>query len=146
MRTWHLLLLGIAGGLAVGLGAYTFVYAKGASYLTNDPAACANCHVMQEHYARWTASPHRSVAVCNDCHAPHDVIGKYSTKALNGFWHSFAFTTGRFPQAIQITPRNRAIAEDACRTCHTPLTHAIDTATSPTPLSCLSCHQHVGHR
>jgi nitrate/TMAO reductase-like tetraheme cytochrome c subunit len=35
-------------GAAAGLGAFTFVYAKGNSYLTNDPAACANCHVMTE--------------------------------------------------------------------------------------------------
>jgi cytochrome c nitrite reductase small subunit len=34
-------------GLAVGLGGCTFIYAKGYSYLTNNPAACANCHVMQ---------------------------------------------------------------------------------------------------
>ena len=34
-------------GVVVGLGTYTFVYAKGYSYLSNDPAACANCHVMQ---------------------------------------------------------------------------------------------------
>ena len=32
----------------VGLGLYTFVYAKGYSYLSNDPQGCANCHVMQE--------------------------------------------------------------------------------------------------
>ena len=30
-------LLGAAVGLAAGIGGYTFVYAKGASYLTNDP-------------------------------------------------------------------------------------------------------------
>ena len=34
-------------GLALGVGAYTFVYAKGYSYLSNDPQACANCHVME---------------------------------------------------------------------------------------------------
>ena len=28
-------------GVAGGLGLYTFVYAKGYSYITNDPAACA---------------------------------------------------------------------------------------------------------
>jgi hypothetical protein len=28
---------------------YTFVYAKGYSYLTNDPGACANCHIMADH-------------------------------------------------------------------------------------------------
>jgi cytochrome c nitrite reductase small subunit len=41
---------GVVPGLLVGLGLYTFVYAKGASYLTNDPAACVNCHVMNEQY------------------------------------------------------------------------------------------------
>jgi cytochrome c nitrite reductase small subunit len=40
---------GLIGG-AVGLGAFTFVYAKGASYLSTDPAVCANCHTMQEHF------------------------------------------------------------------------------------------------
>jgi cytochrome c nitrite reductase small subunit len=43
----------LAIGVAIGIGAYTFVYAKGASYLTNDPAACANCHIMEEHYSAW---------------------------------------------------------------------------------------------
>ena len=140
------LVLAALFGTLLGSGAYVGHYGEGFSYLSNDPRACVNCHVMREHYDGWQKASHHAHATCNDCHAPHDVIGKYSTKALNGFWHSFAFTTGRFPQAIQITPRNREIAEGACRTCHTPLTHAIDTATSPTPLSCLSCHQHVGHR
>ena len=38
-------------GVAAGVGGFTFVYARGASYLTNDPRACANCHVMNEQYA-----------------------------------------------------------------------------------------------
>ena len=29
-------------GSLVGIGGYTFSYAKGYSYLTNDPRACAN--------------------------------------------------------------------------------------------------------
>ena len=49
-------------GVAVGLAAYTFVYAKGYSYLTNNPAACANCHVMQAQYDAWMKSSHHSVA------------------------------------------------------------------------------------
>ena len=152
MRTWHLVLLGLAGGLAIGLGSYTFVYARGASYMTNDPVACANCHVMQEHYARWAASPHRSVAVCNDCHAPHDVIGKYSTKAINGFWHSFYFTTGGFHEPIQIKKRNLEITEQACQKCHDNITQAIATDyTGPhatragESVSCVRCHRSVGH-
>jgi cytochrome c nitrite reductase small subunit len=75
-------------GIALGVGAFTFIYAKGGSYMTNDPKACVNCHIMQEQYDGWIKSSHRSVATCNDCHAPADFIGKYSTKAQNGFWHS----------------------------------------------------------
>ena len=116
------------------------------SYLTNDPAACANCHVMRDQYDGWQRSSHRSVAVCNDCHAPHDVIGKYSTKARNGFWHSFYFTTGTFHEPIRITSRNAAVTEGACRTCHADIVSAIDS--SPRhgeALSCVSCHRNVGH-
>src|SRR5688572_17989710 len=67
------LLLSVAIGGAAGLGAYTFMYAKGASYLTNNPAACANCHIMNDQYDGWIKSSHRSVAGCNDCHTPHSL-------------------------------------------------------------------------
>ena len=131
--------LGVLIGLAVGIGSYTFIYAMGYSYLTNDPAACANCHVMGDYYAAWMKGPHRSVAVCNDCHAPHNLIGKYKTKATNGFWHSFYFTTGRYPEHIQIKASNRKIAEDACLECHQDVVHAISNT------GCLRCHWDVGH-
>ncbi|HEX6063808.1 MAG TPA: NapC/NirT family cytochrome c, partial [Longimicrobiales bacterium] len=71
MRRWLLPTTVVLLGMAIGIGAFTFVYARGSSYMTNDPAACANCHIMSEHYAAWTKSSHRAVAVCNDCHAPH---------------------------------------------------------------------------
>jgi formate-dependent nitrite reductase cytochrome c552 subunit len=35
---------------------------------TNDPAACANCHVVKDQYDGWLKSSHRAVAVCSDCH------------------------------------------------------------------------------
>lgn len=133
-------------GLALGVGAYTFVYARGASYLTNDPNACANCHVMREQLDGWMASSHRAVAVCNDCHAPHDLIGKYTTKAVNGFWHSVAFTTGRFHEPISIGARNRTVTEGACRTCHADIVQAIDPHPNrSSPLECVACHRSVGH-
>src|SRR6188474_2737792 len=101
--------LGGTLGLALGVGAFTFIYAKGGSYLTNDPKACVNCHLMQEQYDGWIKSSHRSVATCNDCHTPPSVVGKYTTKALNGFWHSFYFTTGTYQDPIRITRRNEKI-------------------------------------
>jgi cytochrome c nitrite reductase small subunit len=139
--------LAVVVGTALGIGAYTFVYARGASYLTNDPAACLNCHIMREQYDGWIAGSHRAVAVCNDCHAPHgSVMAKYAVKAENGFWHSFAFTTGRFHEPIQIRARNRAVTEGACRHCHGAIADAIAThAGGPGAVECIRCHASVGH-
>ena len=147
------LLIAVAVGIPAGLGAFTFAYAKGASYLTNDPKACANCHVMQGHYDAWVKSSHRSVAACNDCHTPKDVVGKYVTKAENGFWHSLKFTTGDFKDPIQIRPHNKDIAEHSCLKCHQGI---VDALTGPhaapaghgkggEEMSCTRCHSGVGH-
>lgn len=139
------LLAGVMIGAAFGLGGYTFVYAKGASYLTSDPNACRNCHVMNEQFDGWTKGSHRSVAACNDCHAPPGLIAKYATKAENGFFHSLAFTRGGFHEPIQIKPRNAAVTEAACRHCHQDVVHAIDASPSGQPVSCIRCHHEVGH-
>jgi cytochrome c nitrite reductase small subunit len=142
------LVLALIVGATVGIGSYTFIYARGYSYLTNDPQACANCHIMRDHYRAWTRASHRAVAGCNDCHTPPGVVPKYVTKARNGFWHSFYFTTGRYPDPLQITPRNHEITERACRTCHDEMTQAIDplhTDSGRGGLACTKCHNDVGH-
>jgi cytochrome c nitrite reductase small subunit len=130
------LVIGVALGVVAGVGSYTFIYAKGASYLTNDPAACANCHVMNDQYNAWLKSSHHAVAVCNDCHTPHNLAGKYTTKALNGFWHSYAFTRGGFPEPIRITDRNHGVTEGACRYCHSGIVHDIQGTAPDDTLSC----------
>ena len=134
-------------GLTIGLSAFTFVYARGYSYLSHDAAACANCHVMQEHFDAWNKSTHRAVAACNDCHTPHDFIGKYTVKARNGFWHSFYFTTGRYPDPLRISERNRAVTAGTCRHCHSEIIGAIDDpdAHAGQRANCVRCHQYVGH-
>lgn len=131
-------LLGIAGGL----GSYTFFYANGISYLGNDPKACVNCHAMRPQYDGWIKASHRHVASCNDCHTPPNFLGKYAVKAINGFNHSLAFTTGHYPEAIQINTMNRRVTEATCRHCHGTLTHAIDRQGT---MSCVACHRNVGH-
>lgn len=138
-------LLAALVGTAAGVGGFTFAYGRGASYLTNDPAACANCHVMQGHYDAWLQGSHRGAATCNDCHTPHALIPKYYTKASNGFWHSFAFTTGWFHEPIRIKPRNRAVTEARCRDCHRAMVAMID-AGHAEPRRCTGCHADVGHR
>jgi cytochrome c nitrite reductase small subunit len=136
----------VAVGILTAVGGYTFIYARGYSYMTNDPAACANCHVMESHYRAWTTSSHRTAAVCNDCHTPPGLVPKYFIKALNGFNHSVAFTTGRFPEPLRITARNEDVTERACRKCHGDIVLAIEGPHPDTErLSCIRCHSTVGH-
>ena len=72
--TWLRVAFCLFMGLIMGTGVYTFIYAEGGSSLSNDTTACANCHVMQSHYDAWIKSTHHSVAVCNDCHTPHESL------------------------------------------------------------------------
>ena len=134
-------------GLTAGLGAYTFIYAKGLSYLSNDPEACKNCHVMNGVYEGWLKSDHQHVAVCNDCHVPHDFVGKWYTKASNGFHHSWAFTFEEIPLQIRARESSQRIAQANCVRCHEPLAHAAVSGPGRKleELSCKTCHREVGH-
>lgn len=145
VEAWSLL-LSVLLGLGAGIGFFTFVYAHGAAYLTNDPGACANCHVMGEEYGAWMKGPHHAVAACNDCHTPHNLVAKYAIKARNGFWHSYYFTRGKFPEPIRITDLNRRVTEQACRHCHADMAHQIVALDGERgTLSCIHCHRSVGH-
>jgi cytochrome c nitrite reductase small subunit len=99
---------------------------------------------MGDHYAAWIKSSHRAVAACNDCHTPPGLVPKYATKASNGFWHSWAFSTGRFPEPLRIKPRNVEVAETACRKCHQAIVDSIE-GPHRRQTSCLRCHSTVGH-
>jgi cytochrome c nitrite reductase small subunit len=133
-------------GVFGGLGVFTFGYGKGFAYLSNDPAACANCHVMQSPYDAWVKSSHHAVATCNDCHLPHNFFGKWFVKGDNGFFHSLAFTTGDFKDPIQIKPRNSRVVQQACIFCHKELVnHMLPDRPGGDMLSCVDCHPSVGH-
>lgn len=146
---WLVVATAVLVGGAAGLGAFTFSYAQGQSYLTNDPAACANCHVMGNHYSAWLKSSHHASATCNDCHTPRAPAGKYYTKARNGFLHSLYFTLGGYPDPIRITTASRRVTEGACRSCHAEIVAAIDGGASHVDAgpanSCIRCHATVGH-
>ena len=137
----------LAIGVLVGVGFYTFGYAKGFSYLSNDPHACANCHVMQEHYDSWVKSSHRAVATCNDCHVPHAFPKKYLVKLDNGWNHSRKFTLQNFAEPIRIRSANLRVLERNCLHCHAAMVQEIvsheDVARGE--LRCTACHRSVGH-
>lgn len=145
-KSTAIVLLGIVVGLAVGLGTYTFIYARGYSYFSNKPAACTNCHVMRSYYDGWAKSSHHAVATCNDCHTPPSLIGKYATKTANGFTHSWAFTRGAEPDAIQIKARNHSVTEAACRNCHKETVSAMEAVhRGAGQRACTHCHGSIGH-
>jgi cytochrome c nitrite reductase small subunit len=154
LSTPHVLGVSLAGlilaalvGVVLGLGGYTFVYAEGLSYFSPDPKACVNCHIMRDQYDGWQKASHHIAATCNDCHIPHDFVGKYTVKARNGFWHSYYFTFQNFHEPIQISAGNAAVLQENCITCHASLTYDIRTLGSAGEPSnnCVRCHASVGH-
>ncbi len=141
--------LSILTGITLGLGFFTFKYAKGFSYLSSDPRACVNCHIMQPQYDSWIKSSHHNVASCVDCHLPHAFLTKYLSKAENGYYHSKAFTLQNFHEPIMITPKSSRILQDNCINCHEQavdlMTHVALTSSRKDDISCVKCHQTVGH-
>lgn len=147
-------LMGVLGGA----GLYTARHAEALSYLSNDPKACVNCHIMREVYDGWQKASHHHVAVCVDCHLPHDFIGKYLTKVEHGWNHSRAFTMQDFHEPIQIGRRSAAVVEHNCVQCHQGLiggvlqaqtafqdAHASFRSAGDGSFGCVHCHRGVGH-
>jgi cytochrome c nitrite reductase small subunit len=106
-------------GIMIGLGLTTFRLSNAISYLSDEPEACINCHVMTPQYSTWLHSSHRERASCNDCHVPHDnIFKKYWFKANDGLRHSFMFTFRLEPQVIKINSAGKEVMQDNCIRCH----------------------------
>src|ERR1051326_2424272 len=105
MQNRRIVLLALIIGIFFGVAGYCFVYAKGYSYMLDNPSACANCHAMRVQHDAWMKSSHHAAATCNDCHTPHNLIGKYAVKASNGFFTPFISLQG----AIQTTFRSQGL-------------------------------------
>ncbi len=141
--------LAITLGATAGIGGYTFSYAKGLSYFSTDPSACANCHIMRRQLDSWQASSHHANAGCVDCHLPHDFVAKYLAKGENGWRHSKEFTAQTFAEPIALRPESRRILVANCARCHADM---IDSMTSRENVAkehddggCLHCHAGAGH-
>ena len=140
-------LLSVLVGVLLGVGGYTFLYAEGFSYMSDDPEVCINCHIMQPQYDSWLKASHSAVAVCVDCHLPHDFFGKYIAKAENGWHHSKGFTLQNFDEPIMIKAPNARILQENCLACHEDLVHELVSGVngSPDEVQCVHCHVTVGH-
>jgi cytochrome c nitrite reductase small subunit len=136
----------LAGALA-GAGGVTVYTSEAASYLSNDPRACINCHVMRDHYDGWQKASHHAQATCNDCHTPQATLPKLLSKMENGYRHSKGFTFQDFHEPIRIRPSNSTVLERNCLRCHGEFVAEI-TAHGPAEggfHGCVRCHGSVGH-
>ncbi len=143
----------ILAGAFFGLGFYVFYISNAASYLSDEPETCINCHVMNPQYATWFHSSHRERASCNDCHVPHNnVVEKYYFKAQDGLRHASIFTMRSEPQVIQIKEAGKAVVQENCLRCHNELITDDLMLTKTNELhqfrsdrQCWDCHREVPH-
>jgi cytochrome c nitrite reductase small subunit len=140
-------------GIMAGLGLFVFHISRAASYLSDAPETCMNCHVMATQYVTWQHSSHAHVATCNDCHVPHDSpLTQYAFKARDGLWHATVFTMRWEPQVIRLSSRAVPVVENNCRRCHAQViqdvslgAHAPGVASADGDLRCWDCHRDVPH-
>ncbi len=144
----------VVSGLVVGLGAYTVYMSRAHSYLSEDPSACINCHIMTPYYQSWMHSSHHSWTTCNDCHVPQDNIFKgYAFKAMDGLYHSAVFTIKAEPQVIRPRKPSNNVIMANCIRCHSQLNQdfvktgmiTYTEARNGAGKACWDCHRDVPH-
>jgi len=144
----------VMGGLFAGLSVYIVYMSRAYSYLSDDPSACVNCHVMIPYYQSWSRSSHTQWANCNDCHTPQsNIISKYIFKMQDGLYHSAVFTVKGEPQAIRPRTASYNVIMENCIRCHTQLnTEFVKTgmityseAKKGKGKACWDCHAQVPH-
>jgi cytochrome c nitrite reductase small subunit len=127
-------------GLSAGLSLFIARVSNAASYLSDLPQACINCHVMTDAYVSWQRGSHGLVAVCVDCHVPHsNPAGKYAFKATDGLKHSYIFTFRKEPQVLELSRLAAPVVQGNCVRCHTTVLAMIRLAGSG-ERKCWDCH------
>ena len=130
-------------GVALGLAIVIARIANAASYLSDSPQTCLNCHVMNHAYATWVHGSHGQVAICNDCHVPHDnVLAKTAFKARDGLRHSYVFTMRLEPQVIRLSEGAVGVVQANCIRCHYRQLAMIRLA-GPRERRCWDCHNNI---
>ena len=144
---WPTVFLAFLVGGVTGMAGFTFWYAKGYSYLSDNPQNCVNCHIMREQYDSWQKASHHAVATCNDCHLHANFFGKWLAKSENGFWHSKGFTLQDFEEPIRIKPSNARILQENCLRCHGDIVAELvhQGAFGDGSHRCVDCHISVGN-
>lgn len=137
----------LALGVAAGMGLLVFHVSRAASYLSDAPETCMNCHVMNASYVTWRHGSHARTATCNDCHVPHtSLAAQYAFKAKDGLWHATVFTMRWEPQVIRLAARAVPVVEANCRRCHAEaIVDVAQAAHQPGDLRCWDCHRETPH-
>lgn len=144
----------ILGGIIAGLGGYTLYMSRAASYLSDDPSACVNCHIMTPYYHSWNHSSHARWATCNDCHVPqYNIAAGYLFKAKDGLYHAAMFTLRKEGQVIRPRDASYEVILNNCIRCHTQLnTEFVKTGMveyvnvkEGREKACWDCHRDVPH-
>ncbi|MGL5913820.1 MAG: cytochrome c nitrite reductase small subunit [Bacteroidales bacterium] len=144
----------IIGGLTAGLIAYTLYAARLHAYMSDEPAACVNCHIMTPYYQSWMHSSHGNNTTCNDCHIPQDnIFHKYYFKAIDGLYHSTVFTFRMEPDVIRPREASSKVIMNNCIRCHTQLNTefvktgmiAFTDVKNGKGKACWDCHRNVPH-
>ncbi len=134
------------GGVILGMLVMTARISEAFSYISDDPKACENCHIMTTQYATWERSSHREVATCNDCHVPHEnIVRKYAFKAKDGMRHTFMFTFRLEPQVIRAIPASKQVIYDNCLRCHQQEQLSQLNLLCTSGRNCSECHSMVPH-
>jgi cytochrome c nitrite reductase small subunit len=127
-------------GVAVGLGFVTARLGNVASYLSDSPQTCVNCHVMTDAYATWQRGSHGHVAVCVDCHVPHNnPVAKLAFKGTDGMKHSYVFTMRTEPQVLRLSERAVPVVQANCLRCHGDQ-FGLSRLPGPEERKCWDCH------
>jgi len=143
----------LVSGILAGLFLYVAHISRVASYLSDDPSTCMNCHIMAPQYATWSHSAHREKTNCNDCHVPHNnVVNKYYFKAKDGMRHATIFTLRREPQVIFIKEEGKRVVQENCIRCHSDLltdekvlNYTVVYQHERTERPCWECHRETPH-
>lgn len=151
-KKWQFIAIIVFGSM-IGLLSYAFYMSNASSYLSDKPETCMNCHIMAPEYATWNHSSHREVAVCNDCHVPHNnALNKWYFKAKDGIRHASIFTARLEPQTIFIKEAGVKVVQNNCVRCHSKLitnakllSQTNEFHTHFKDRLCWSCHQEVPH-
>ncbi len=129
----------------IALGIFVFV-TDAPAYAGTSAATCNNCHVMDAQYENWYHAGHEHVALCVECHLPHQNLFVYwLEKGKTGLHDVYYFSTGQTPELIRAKPETRQIVQQNCIRCHATTVDEIVAGAQAFDRNCWDCHRSVAH-